>query len=209
MDQHFSTVVSACLSSSWLSFLFLFSSLKLEWMKQESRNLPGNENIYSSIVFLSRLIFPSPNSEGTKRGVFSIFVDWSLAWWTTLCACARFDIKLTNWTFCEYNFLLAICLKQDWLSPVYSGRLQYIRIHSTLTPRCIDALFVVRIPFQSLVQSPEGNPDSSPPVQSPVHIYTGHRTPVGNWYPKPTYIYLSCDTRNGWSFYYIWHSFGL
>ena len=31
-------------------------------------------------------------------------------------------------------------------------------IHSTLTPRCIDALFGVRIPFQSLVQSPEGTP---------------------------------------------------
>ena len=41
-------------------------------------------------------------------------------------------------------------------------------IHSTVTPRCIDALCGVRIPFQSLAQSPKGNPDSSPPVQSPV-----------------------------------------
>ena len=37
-----------------------------------------------------------------------------------------------------------------------------------LPTRCIDALFGARIPFQSLVQSPEDNPDSSPPVQSPV-----------------------------------------
>ena len=33
------------------------------------------------------------------------------------------------------------------------------------------------------------NPDSSPPLQNPVHVYTGHRTLVGNWYPRPTYIY--------------------
>ena len=57
----------------------------------------------------------------------------------------------------------------------------------TETP-CIDALFGVRIPFQSLVQSPEGNPNSCPSVQSPVHVYTGHKTPVGNWFPKPSYI---------------------
>ena len=33
----------------------------------------------------------------------------------------------------------------------------FAEIHSTVTPRCIDA-----------AQSPKGNPDSSPPVQSPV-----------------------------------------
>ena len=41
----------------------------------------------------------------------------------------------------------------------------FAEIHSTLTPRCIDALFRVRIPFQSLVQRaiqiPVRNPDSS------------------------------------------------
>ena len=37
--------------------------------------------------------------------------------------------------------------------------------------------------------SPEGNPDSSPPFQSPVYVCTHHRTPVGNWYLRPTYIY--------------------
>ena len=68
--------------------------------------------------------------------------------------------------------------KQDWLSPVYSGHLE---------TWCIDALLGVKIPFQSQVQSPEGNPDSIPPVQSPVHVYTGHRTPVGNWNPRPSY----------------------
>ena len=43
----------------------------------------------------------------------------------------------------------------------------FAEIHSTLTPQCIDALFGVIILFQSPVQSPEGNPNSSPPVQSP------------------------------------------
>ena len=33
--------------------------------------------------------------------------------------------------------------------------------------RCMNAQFGVRIPFQSQVQSPEGNPDSSTPIQSP------------------------------------------
>ena len=54
--------------------------------------------------------------------------------------------------------------------------------------------------------SPEGNPDSSPPVQSPVYVCTHHRTPVGNWYLRPTYIYpmiaISENTQNAWSFYY-------
>ena len=45
---------------------------------------------------------------------------------------------------------------------VYSGRLE---IHST-HPGAL---------MHYSVQSPEGNPDSSPPVQSPVHA---HRTPV-------------------------------
>ena len=58
-------------------------------------------------------------------------------------------------------------------------------IRSTLTPRCIDALFGVRIPFQSLVQSPIQIPVRQ--SSDPVHVYTGHRTPVGNWYPKPIY----------------------
>ena len=35
-----------------------------------------------------------------------------------------------------------------------------------LPTRCIDALFWVRIPFGTIDQSPEANPDSSPPVQS-------------------------------------------
>ena len=47
--------------------------------------------------------------------------------------------------------------------------------NSFYPPRCIDALFGVRIPFQSQVQSPE----CSPPVQSPVHLYKGHRTAEG------------------------------
>ena len=104
----------------------------------------------------------------------------------------------------------------------------FAEIHSTLTPQCIDALFGVRIPFQSLIQSPEGNPDSSPPVQSPVYVYTGHRTPVGNWYPRPSYIYpmtpetpglsitfgtlLACrffETKDCWTFShcFYWISF--
>ena len=41
----------------------------------------------------------------------------------------------------------------------------FTEIQSPVTPRCIDALFGV--PFQSLAQSRKGNPDSSPPVQSP------------------------------------------
>ena len=47
----------------------------------------------------------------------------------------------------------------------------FTEIHSTLTPRCIDALFGIRIPFQSLAQSPKGNPDSSPESS---HVYTSH-----------------------------------
>ena len=38
-------------------------------------------------------------------------------------------------------------------------------------PRCIDALFGVRIPFQSLAQRRKGNPDSSPETS---HVYTSH-----------------------------------
>ena len=56
----------------------------------------------------------------------------------------------------------------------------FAEIHPTVTLWCIDALFGVSIPFQSLVQSTEGNPESRSPVQSPVHVYTGRRTPVGN-----------------------------
>ena len=41
------------------------------------------------------------------------------------------------------------CIKQDWLSPVYSGRLEYICRNSFYPPRCIDAPFGVRIPFRS------------------------------------------------------------
>ena len=58
--------------------------------------------------------------------------------------------------------------KQDWLSPVHLGRMEYICRDSFYPLRCIDALFGVRIPFRSLVHNPEVNPDSSPPVQSPV-----------------------------------------
>ena len=36
------------------------------------------------------------------------------------------------------------------------------------TPRCMDALFGVRILFRNVVQSPEVIPDSIPPIQSPV-----------------------------------------
>ena len=50
----------------------------------------------------------------------------------------------------------------------------FTEIQSTVTPRCIDTLFRVRIPFQSLAQSLKSNPDSSPPFQSPVHVYTSH-----------------------------------
>ena len=53
----------------------------------------------------------------------------------------------------------------------------FAEIHCTVTPRCIDALFGVRMPFQSLAESPKGNPDSSPPVQSPVmftQVTVGH-----------------------------------
>ena len=58
---------------------------------------------------------------------------------------------------------------------MYSGRLQHICWNSFYSDtRCIDALCGVRIPFQSLAQSPKGNPDSSPPVQSPVNVYTSH-----------------------------------
>ena len=70
-------------------------------------------------------------------------------------------------------------------------------IHSTLTPQCIDALFGVRIPFQSLVQRVIHIPVRQSRVQS---MFTR---------VSETFLYLSCDTRNAWSFYYIWHSFGL
>ena len=83
-------------------------------------------------------------------------------------------------------------MKQDWLSPLYSGRLEYICWNSFYPPRCIDALFGVRIPFRSLIQRL-----IQIPVQSPIHVYTGHRTPVGNWYPTPIYpmIAISENTR--------------
>ena len=42
--------------------------------------------------------------------------------------------------------------EQDWFSPVYPGRLEYICWNSFYPPRCIDALFGVRIQFRSLVQ---------------------------------------------------------
>ena len=51
---------------------------------------------------------------------------------------------------------------------MYSGRLE---IHST-HPGAL--MHNSGLEFQ--VQSPEGNPDSSPPIQSPVYVYTGHRT---------------------------------
>ena len=60
-------------------------------------------------------------------------------------------------------------------------------IRSTLTPRCIDALFGV---------SPEYNPDSSPPVQR-LHRSQNARGKL------ISETYLSCDTRNAWSFYLV------
>ena len=80
---------------------------------------------------------------------------------------------------------------------MYSGRLKYICWNLFDPPLCIDELFGAK-------SSPELNPDSSPLVQSLVHAWTGHRTPVGNWYPRPTYIYpiaISENIRKAWFFY--------
>ena len=65
----------------------------------------------------------------------------------------------------SFEKVIATNYLESW---VPESRLQYIWLNSFYTPRCIDALFGVRIPFQSLVQGPELNPDSSPPVESPV-----------------------------------------
>ena len=77
--------------------------------------------------------------------------------------------------------------EQDWLSPVYLGRLEYICWNSFYSPRCIDALFGFKIPFRSLVQIPEVNSDPSLPVQSPV-MFTRSQNARGNWYPRPIFI---------------------
>ena len=61
-------------------------------------------------------------------------------------------LKLSSMLDTELSYHL-----QDWRSPVYSGPLEIYSTHP-------GALFGVRIPFQSQLQSPEGNPDSSPPV---------------------------------------------
>ena len=91
-----------------------------------------------------------------------------------------------------YVLFLYIILPLRQVFSIHALFLEYLTTRLALTsvlgpfgnsfypPRCIDALFGVRIPFQSQVQSPEGNPDSSPPIQSPIYVYTGHRTPVGN-----------------------------
>ena len=63
----------------------------------------------------------------------------------------------------------------------------FAEIHSILTSRCIDALFGVRIPFQTLAPSPKGIPDSSPPVQSCLHC------------PRPSYIYPTTPETAGLS----------
>ena len=79
-------------------------------------------------------------------------------------------------------------------------------LNSFYKPQCIDALFTVRIPFQSLVQSPDINPD---PVQSPVHV---HRPWEIDTQDLPIFILWLRSLKspeNAWSFYYIWHSFGL
>ena len=99
--------------------------------------------------------------------------------------------------------------QQSWLLPVCSGRLEYICWNSFYSPRCINSLFGVRISFQSPESRGKSRFQSARPESSPYL----HRTSVGNWYPRPTYIYpmiaISENTRNAWSFYYIWHSFGL
>ena len=74
---------------------------------------------------------------------------------------------------------------------MYSGRLEYICWNLFYPPRCIDALFRVRIPFQSLVQRLIQIPVRQSKVQS---MFTA----------RLTYIYLSYDyTRNAWSFYIL------
>ena len=76
----------------------------------------------------------------------------------------------------------------------------FAEINSTVTPWCIDALFGVRIPFQSLVQSPEGNPDSSPPVQRSSPCLHRPQNASGKLISETfLHVYLSCDTRNAWS----------
>ena len=80
----------------------------------------------------------------------------------------------------------------------------FAEIHSTVAPWCIDALFGVRIPLKSLVQSQSV-------IQIPVRQSRVQSMFTQNAHGKlipETFLYLS-DTRNAWSFYYIWHSFGL
>ena len=55
--------------------------------------------------------------------------------------------------------------------------------------------------FQSLVPSPVVNPDSSLPVQSPVHVYRP--------WENTRDLAIFENPRKAWSFYYIRHSFGL
>ena len=61
--------------------------------------------------------------------------------------------------------------------------------------RCIDALFGVRIPFQSQVQSPEGNLDSSPPVQSPESRVQSPESRVQSMFTQVTERAWEIETR--------------
>ena len=124
---------------------------------------------------------PDTAVAGLQRSSSELVYNFPL-WFKVRCLCNAYSLLSCvkshgKWLVAHLEMIFPAILiyrnfdlvrKQDWLSPVHSGRLEYICRDLFYPPRCIDALFGVRIPFRSLVHSPEVNPDSSPPVQSPV-----------------------------------------
>ena len=92
----------------------------------------------------------------------------SQTWRNKTCGVQAF---LCLWV--QDRLVLQLQIKQEWLSPVYSGRLEIHFTHPCTLMHYSELESISK-------SSPEDNPDSSPPIQSPVYVYTGHRTPVGN-----------------------------
>ena len=101
--------------------------------------------------------------------------DWGETLRLRMCLCLSHSCERHCACVCVVRVNEPLMIASYLLSPVYSGRLEYICWNSFYPSRCIGALFRVRIPFRSQIQIPEVNPDSSPPVQSPGHLHTGHR----------------------------------
>ena len=120
--------------------------------------------------------------------------------WSLVCTFGhdRLQCIQTRWPWCfKHSHWFSISeywtlyiLPREWTLPLQNW--------SKIQKRAFQIIFHIHsyndaLSLSRLVLSPEVNPDSSPTVQSPVYVYTGHRTLVGNRFPRPTYIHLSYD----------------